>query len=138
MLGQHAGYMNYTIGQRKGLGIALGTPAFVTCIDAENNRVILGAHDDLYTHTVHIRGGFFRGDASQPVMAQIRYRSKPTEARLTSNSASGPTSNSASGPTSNSASVLTFTDPVWAVTPGQSAVIYQDDLLVGGGIIVNS
>lgn len=130
MLGQHAGYMNYTIGQRKGLGIALGTPAFVTRIDAENNRVILGAHDDLYTHTVHIRGGFFRGDASQPVMAQIRYRSQPTEARLTSNSASVPTS--------NSASVLTFTDPVWAVTPGQSAVIYQDDLLVGGGIIVNS
>ena len=116
LLGQHAGYMNYTIGQRKGLGIALGTPAFVTRIDAEQNIVTLGAHDDLYTQAVPVKGGFFRGDASRPVMAQIRYRSLPTEAQYNNG-------------------LLTFAQPVWAVTPGQSAVIYQDDLLVGGGFI---
>ena len=116
LLGKHAGYMNYTIGQRKGLGIALGTPAFVTNIDAERNVVTLGAHDDLSAKEVRMSGGFFRGDSSQPVMAQIRYRSLPTEARYFDG-------------------ILTFSEPVWAVTPGQSAVIYQDDLLVGGGII---
>ena len=58
----------------------------------------------------------FLGDSSQPVFAQIRYRSQPSEAVYKDG-------------------VLTFKEPVWAVTPGQSVVIYQDDLLVGGGLI---
>ena len=123
VLGRHEGGTNYTIGQRKGLGIALGTPAFVTKIDAERNLVTLGAHDDLLTKTVRMRRFFFCGDSSQSVMAQIRYRSQPTEAYLSYSL------------TSNSEAVLTFSEPVWAVTPGQSAVIYQGELLVGGGII---
>ena len=116
VIGRHAGYTNYTVGQRKGLGIALGTPAFVTKIDAENNIVALGDHDDLLENEVRIRDCFFCGDSSLPVFAQIRYRSNPTEAMY-------------------SAGKLTFAEPVWAVTPGQSAVIYQHDILVGGGII---
>jgi len=116
ILGKHAGYTNYTIGQRKGLGIALGAPAFVTNINAERNIVTLGAHDDLLTNAVRIKDGFFCGNPSQPVMAQIRYRSQPSEAQYKDG-------------------ILTFTEPVWAVTPGQSAVMYQNDLLVGGGII---
>ena len=121
LLGRHAGYTNYTIGQRKGLGIALGTPAFVTGIDPATNTVFLGEHDDLCTSDVRLQGGFFRGDSSQPVLAQIRYRSLPTAAHLTTNDQRQTT--------------LRFDEPVWAVTPGQSAVMYQDDLLVGGGII---
>ena len=117
VLGKHEGCTNYTIGQRKGLGIALGTPAFVTKIDAERNLVTLGAHDDLLTKTVRMHNNFFYGDYSQPILAQIRYRSQPTEARYVND-------------------MLTFSEPVWAVTPGQSAVMYQDELLVGGGIIV--
>ena len=116
VLGLHEGYTNYTRGQRKGLKIALGTPAFVQNIDPEKNVVTLGAHDDLYTKSVRMSGGYFRGDNSQSVMAQIRYRSLPTEARYEDG-------------------LLTFEEPVWAVTPGQSAVIYQGDLLVGGGLI---
>ena len=115
-VGRHSGYANYTIGQRKGLGIALGYPAFVTNIDAEQNRVTVGTHDSLYTREVRLQGGFFRGDEEQPVMARIRYRSHPTPARYKDG-------------------VLTFDEPVWAVTPGQSAVIYQDDRVVGGGFI---
>lgn len=115
-VGRHCGYANYTIGQRKGLGIALGYPAFVTNIDAEQNRVQIGTHDSLYTREVRLRGGFFRGDSEQPVMARIRYRSHPTQACYKDG-------------------VLTFDEPVWAVTPGQSAVIYQDDRVVGGGFI---
>ena len=116
VIGKHAGYVNYTIGQRKGLGVALGTPAFVTKIDAASNIVTLGAHDDLLTNEVRISNGFFCGDSSQSVFAQVRYRSQPSEARYNDGA-------------------LTFSEPVWAVTPGQSAVIYQDDILVGGGII---
>ena len=116
VVGKHCGYTNYTIGQRKGLGIALGKPAFVTAIDAENNRVTLGEHDDLYTREVNLRDYRFLGDSEQAIFAQIRYRSQPTQARYED-------------------SKLLFTNPVWAVTPGQSAVIYQDDLLVGGGLI---
>ena len=128
VLGQHSGYTCYTIGQRKGLGIALGTPTFVTKIDAAHNEVTLGAHDDLYTHDVRIESARFLGDSSRPVLAQIRYRSLPTEARVKSKVESQKTKD-------NISITLTFADPVWAVTPGQSVVIYQDDLLVGGGII---
>ena len=118
-IGRHAGYQNYTIGQRKGLGVALGYPAFVTRIDAENNEVTLGRHDDLLQTEVRLREDMrFLGDSSQPVQAQIRYRSQPTEAFVDTGQHS-----------------LHFAAPVWAAAPGQSAVIYQDELLVGGGII---
>lgn len=123
IVGQHDGYTNYTIGQRKGLGIALGTPAFVTKIDAEKNIVTLGTHDDLYTHEVQLRDVTFRGNADEPVMAQIRYRSKPQEAMV-----------ALLGETSKEGAV-NFREAVWAVTPGQSCVLYQGEKLVGGGII---
>lgn len=119
VLGKHAGFASYTIGQRKGLGIALGEPAFVTQTDAEHNRVVLGKHDDLYATEVKMRDGYFVGDKTKAVQAQIRYRSVPQEARWQMDKAT-----------------LLFTTPVWGVTRGQSAVMYQDDLLVGGGIIV--
>ncbi len=118
VLGRHEGFACYTIGQRKGLGIALGTPQFVTKIDAAANRVTLGTHDALYTREVQLADGWWRGRTSEPVMAQIRYRSLPTDAHYRPEQAQ-----------------LLFDEPVWAVTPGQSAVIYQDDLLVGGGLI---
>lgn len=115
-IGRHEGYANYTVGQRKGLGIALGYPAFVTRIDAASNRIQVGRHDDLYTRDVRLTDGWFAGDKERPVQAQIRYRSQPSAARYADNQ-------------------LHFDEPVWAVTPGQSAVMYQDDLLVGGGVI---
>lgn len=118
VLGRHEGFACYTIGQRKGLGIALGTPQFVTKIDAAANRVTLGTHDVLYTREVQLADGWWRGRSTEPVMAQIRYRSQPTGAHYRPEQAQ-----------------LLFDEPVWAVTPGQSAVIYQDDLLVGGGLI---
>ncbi len=110
---QYKEYMSFTIGQRKGLGVALGYPAFVTQI----NPLVLGHHDDLYTDTVTLRDVLFYGDPNQPVMAKIRYRSPAVEAVFQRNGR------------------LSFTQPVWAATPGQSCVLYQNDFVVGGGII---
>ena len=119
VLGQHQGFVNYTIGQRKGLGIALGHPAYVTHIDAETNRVTLGTYDDLYATELKFRALSCRHDvmSSSPIFARIRYRSAAIEATL------------------KNESCLSFATPVWGVTPGQSVVLYQDDLVIGGGII---
>lgn len=120
VLGRHAGFPNYTIGQRKGLGIALGKPAYVTHIDAEKNEVTLGENEDLLATSLTISDLRLRDEAwlrNDPhVLVRIRYKSRPVPAVLEGNT-------------------LHFAEPVWGVTPGQSAVLYKDDLVVGGGFI---
>lgn len=132
IVGRHAGFANYTIGQRKGLGVALGYPAFVTKIDAERNIVSLGRREDLFTRTVTLRNVTFRGDATRPVLAKIRYRSQAVAAEIVLDN-----HNLHIGDKSSCAKLL-FAEDVWGVTPGQSCVIYQDNLVVGGGFIVGS
>ena len=124
VLGRHEGFVNYTIGQRKGLGIALGHPAYVTHIDAEHNRVTLGTNDDLYATELIYRplgrpvASASCSEASSPIAAKVRYRSTPVEvAKINGN-------------------CLSFATPVWGITPGQSVVLYQDGLVIGGGIIL--
>jgi len=117
VLGQHEGYVNYTIGQRKGLGIALGHPAYVTHIDAENNRVTLGTNDDLYANELHFVPYNVRPISGERLRAKVRYRSQAIEATL------------------KNEGCLVFATPVWGITPGQSVVLYQDGLVVGGGFI---
>ena len=129
VLGTHSGFVNYTIGQRKGLGIALGHPAYVTHIDAVSNRVTLGSNEDMYASSLRfwlvtpLRP--YRPD--QPLLAKIRYRTSPVEV---SNFQIIQSSN-------NQIGSLSFSEPVWGVTLGQSVVFYQNDLLIGGGIIIN-
>ena len=124
VLGRHQGYCHYTIGQRKGLGIALGSPKFVTHIDAATNRVTLGERDDLLATQAHINQLRLRDTdwlaESPEVQARIRYKSPAAQATLTIDGTSAQ---------------VQFTDPVWGVTPGQSLVLYKDNLVVGGGII---
>ncbi len=127
VLGKHTGFCNYTIGQRKGLGIALGSPKFVTHIDAEHNEVTLGEHDDLYTTIVHARDINLRDpewlQSSPSIQARIRYRSAMVDAKIEELS------------TVNCQLSIETTSPVWGVTPGQSLVLYKDGLVIGGGII---
>ena len=149
VLGTHQGYANYTIGQRKGLGIALGQPAYVTHIDAERNEVTLGTYDDLYSTELRFRVvnknilPSFQGEglcpiggpvdvhrtsrgrlpiSNSPITARIRYRSLPVEATIND--------------LTDGVGRLSFSSPVWGITPGQSVVLYQDDLVLGGGIIL--
>ena len=124
ILGLHQGYCHYTIGQRKGLGIALGSPKFVTKIDAEHNRVTLGERDDLLTTHATIMDVRLRDtewlQESPEMQARIRYKSPAVTGKLE---------------IGEGQSSVRFTSPVWGVTPGQSMVIYKDGLVVGGGII---
>mgnify|MGYP002620603023 CR=1 FL=1 len=145
VLGSHSGYVNYTIGQRKGLGIALGHPAYVTHIDAETNRVTLGTNEDMYASSLRFRLVTplrpFRNDL--PLVAKIRYRTTPVEVVIQTETpplwGEGfcPIERPVDGHRTSEGEVLslTFSEPVWGVTPGQSVVFYQDSLVIGGGII---
>jgi len=126
VLGMHEGYVNYTIGQRKGLGIALGHPAYVTHIDAAANRITLGTNEDMYaTDLVCNLSGSRPVSAlsgADGLTAKVRYRTAAVPAKVSD--------------ITGSVCRLTFDSPVWGVTPGQSVVLYLDNLVVGGGIIL--
>lgn len=126
ILGEHAGIINYTIGQRKGLGIALGKPAFVVDIDIENNTVVLGDNEDLFKKEVliskvNIINNKYRLDELH-VQAKIRYAGNATSANIKK--------------LEDDVYKVVFEEPVRAVTRGQSLVMYDHDILVGGGIII--
>lgn len=129
VLGTHQGYCHYTIGQRKGLGIALGAPKFVTHIDAATNRVTLGNRDDLLTSHATISDVRIRDldwlTESPTLQARIRYKSPAVNCQLSDNCLG-----------ECETRIVNFSSPVWGVTPGQSLVLYKDGLVVGGGIIV--
>ncbi len=127
ILGKHQGILNYTIGQRKGLGIALGKPAFVTKLDGEKNQVILGENQELFSHTVSADGCFFTGRVPKPeerLEAKIRYAAGRAACTVTE--------------IGEENLVLHFDEAQRAATAGQSLVIYDGDLVLGGGYIKNS
>ena len=129
VIGRHPGYCNFTIGQRKGLGVAFGTPKYVTRIDAAANEVCLGDYDDLYqteveAAQVRIHDVEWLRESPQ-VLARIRYKSPASDAEI-----AFPEDFAETG-----RATLHFKEPVWGVTPGQSVVLYKDGLVVGGGII---
>jgi tRNA-specific 2-thiouridylase len=127
VLGQHKGLLNYTIGQRKGLGIALGKPAFVVAMDPETGDVVLGDNADLFKCKVTSKDNFFVKDSATSlteeiaVLAKIRYAAKPSKAVLKQQD--------------DGRILAVFEEPQRAATPGQSIVFYQDDVVIGGGII---
>lgn len=126
VLGQHQGIHLYTIGQRKGLGIALGTPRYVVAIHPETNTIVIGENDDLLAQEffVHHLNYIAIDRLTSPMDAEvkIRYRNPGTRAQIIP------------GESDDEVKVI-FETPQRAVTPGQSAVFYQDDIVVGGGII---
>lgn len=123
-LGQHRGFPFYTIGQRRGLGIALGEPAYVKKIDAENNRIVVGRRDELKSKGMFVEN--FNPvkhnipEAGMRLLVKVRYHHPGVMANVKKK---------------NEQLEITFDDPVSAVTPGQSAVFYDEDHLAGGGII---
>jgi len=126
IVGQHKGYPYYTIGQRKGLNIALGEPYYVTHIDPISNTITLGKREQLLSKKmilteVNLMKYEFLPKEGITIEVKIRYRSTPTPAIATTTTEEG--------------LALEFLEPVSAATPGQSAVIYEKNDVVGGGII---
>ncbi|MFT8315850.1 MAG: tRNA 2-thiouridine(34) synthase MnmA [Clostridium sp.] len=125
ILGRHKGIVYYTIGQRKGLGIALGKPVFVKDINVLKNEVVLGNEEDIFkTELIADKVNFIpfdKLDSPMKVQAKIRYASKATAATIY--------------PHDNSKVKVVFERGVRAITKGQSVVFYDEDLLLGGGII---
>ncbi len=125
ILGKHNGLIHYTIGQRKGLGIALGKPAFVISKDVKTNRVVLGDEEGLFCKFVKLSGTnyipFDKLESDIKVKAKLRYRHTEQPAVI--------------HPTSETTAVIEFSSPQRAPALGQSAVFYDGDTVVGGGII---
>ena len=125
ILGKHQGFWNYTIGQRKGLGIAYPEPLFVVDIDAEHNQVIVGTSKDTFVEGCvadRVVWGGVISSLNEPLKAQVKYRS------------SGKTVPATLMPEGEGVRV-TFDEPQRSITRGQSIVFYQDDCVLGGGII---
>lgn len=124
VLGTHPGAYRYTIGQRRGLGLSLGYPAYVTAIDSANGTVTVGQNTDLLR--THLRAGNVRflADCGNSGTADIKIRSRGKAT---------PGQWHFDGTTLE----IHFELPVRAVTPGQSVVLYDGDRVLGGGIIMN-
>lgn len=125
VLGEHSGVHHYTVGQRKGLGVAVGEPLYVIATDTSAQRVIVGRNDDL------LRGEFEAANVNwisiappgEPVRAEVRIRNKHVPAPATVE------------PLGVDRVRVRFDQPQRAVTPGQGAVFYADRLVLGGGWI---
>ncbi|MCX7726548.1 MAG: tRNA 2-thiouridine(34) synthase MnmA [Chitinispirillaceae bacterium] len=124
IIGIHKGIFNYTIGQRKGLGITTGKPSYVISIDSHRNTVTIGNKEDVMSRGLIAKeiNIFTRDIFPLSCSAKTRYTQKEKECRA-----------NLSGDTLE----VIFTDPVEAITPGQSVVLYKEDIVIGGGIIDN-
>jgi len=125
VLGEHNGIINYTIGQRKGLGISSEKPLYVVRIDSQSNTVILGGKQDVYAGEFIVTDlnwiAFDRLTGPLTLKAKIRYLHPESEAVMR--------------PIDNDKVNVKFIEPQMAITPGQAAVFYEGDVVVGGGTI---
>ncbi len=128
VIGRHEGIHRYTIGQRRGIGIADERPLYVISIDAAKNRVTAGSSEDLLSSefTVARVNWIALDDPKEPVRAEVRVRYRHTAAAATITSLP------------NQRARIVFDEPQRAITPGQASVFYRGDEVMGGGWIVKS
>jgi tRNA-specific 2-thiouridylase len=125
IVGRHKGMAFYTVGQRRGLGVSAGERLYVVRIDRESNRVVLGQRADLETGEMVVSHGHFllldRLTAAMKADVKVRYRSPSVPATIR--------------PLDDDTIRVTFGRPVPGIAPGQAAVFYDHDVVIGGGII---
>ncbi len=125
VIGEHSGIHNFTVGQRKGLGVAMGSPLYVIQISGANKQVIVGGEENLYSRTLRARrvNLIAVDDLREPMRAsvKIRHRHEPAPAMIEKSGADE--------------ILVTFDEPQRAITPGQAAVFYDGEIVVGGGWI---
>ena len=124
-LGTHKGIIHYTLGQRRGLGIASDRPLYVTKIDADNNRIVVSHKENLFSNSLIASDlnliSMQTLDKSYDVQAKIRLNHKAAQATVS--------------PYENNKAKVIFNESQLAITPGQSVVFYEDDVVMGGGVI---
>ena len=125
VLGSHRGLLGYTIGQREGLGLSVGRALYVVAIDQPNNRLIVGSREDLLSPTLTI-------DQMNWVSVPPPQQAMRAEVKIRSRHAAAP---ALVTPESSLRAQIRFDEPQSAITPGQAAVLYHDDLVLGGGWI---
>ena len=125
VIGEHGGVHNFTVGQRKGLGVATGSPLYVIQIKNDTRQVVVGKDEELYSRTLCARqvNLISTAELREPmqVAVKIRHKHQPAPATI-----------EADGP---DAVKVIFDEPQRAITPGQAAVFYVDNIVVGGGWI---
>jgi tRNA-uridine 2-sulfurtransferase len=126
VIGEHSGIHNFTVGQRKGLGVATGSPLYVIQINGAKRQVIVGNQDELYSRTLRARGVnlISMDDLREPTSVRVKIRHKHVPAAAIIEK---------SGPDEI---LATFDQPQRAITPGQAAVFYDGAIVVGGGWIL--
>ena len=127
VIGEHAGVHNFTVGQRKGLGVATGSPLYVIQIKNDTRQVVVGKDEELYSRTLLATRVNLISTAEltgpKRVTVKIRHKHQPAPAMIEANGPDGVR--------------VTFDEPQRALTPGQAAVFYDGDIVVGGGWIEN-
>jgi tRNA-specific 2-thiouridylase len=127
MVGRHGGLHQYTVGQRRGLGIAAGQPMYVVALDRANNRLVVGEDRELRRSVCHIRDvnwiSFALPEGPIEAAVRIRNRHEPAMAEIT--------------PTGATTAQVAFYEPQRAITPGQAAVFYSSEIVLGGGWIAS-
>ena len=125
ILGRHKGIVNYTIGQRKGLGLAFGKPMFVVKIDAEKKEVVLGEQGEEFSDTLYaVKPNFIPFDSIEsPIRAsaKVRYSAQPADCTVLME---------------DGKVKIVFDEPQRAITPGQAVVLYDGDIVLGGATII--
>jgi len=125
VIGEHSGIHNFTVGQRKGLGVATGSPLYVIQIKGDAHQVVVGNQEELYSRTLHARNANLISvdDFQEPMRVTVKIRHKHTGAAATIEKCDG------------NQVLASFDEPQRAITPGQAAVFYDGDIVVGGGWI---
>ena len=121
VLGRHRGHHGFTVGQRKGIGVAATEPLYVLATDARTNRVTVGGRAELATHEVAVRGALLHRPAEAVDSVRLRYRSKPLRCTVSEEGRGRLT--------------LHLAEPADAAAPGQTACLYAGDVVVGYGTI---
>lgn len=126
IIGKHQGLVHYTVGQRKGLNLAMGHPVFVLELRPETNEVVIGNGEEVFSDRLYANNLNFMSiedfDGEMEVEAKIRYSHKGAKCIVKR--------------TAEDEVMCTFYEPQRAITPGQAVVFYQDDYVVGGGTII--
>src|SRR6266540_2357842 len=125
VIGRHQGIHRYTVGQRRGIGVSSPDPLYVVRVDAKNNRVVVGSSDDLLRRemTVERVNWIAFVELTEPIRVAVKIRSRAEEAQATVSKRE------------DGSVIVIFDEAQRAVTPGQAAVFYDDDVVVGGGWI---